>query len=251
MKLRTLVFWAHLAAGVTAGVVILTMSLTGVLLMYERQLIEWSDRGYHSVPPTDAPRLPIETLLARVGEQRPHDTPTAMALRSDAAAPATVTIGQKTVYQNVYTGRVLGEPSTGLRRAMSELRSWHRWLAIDGENRAIGKAISGWSNLVFFFIVLSGIYLWMPRKWAWPNIRNVAFFKSGLRGKARDFNWHNAIGIWSAVPLAMVVATRCRYRFRGRTRSSTASWAKRRRQQREAGARTATGARSRTFTATG
>ena len=44
MKLRTLIFWPHLVAGITAGVVILVMSVTGVLLTYERQLIAWSDK---------------------------------------------------------------------------------------------------------------------------------------------------------------------------------------------------------------
>src|SRR5688572_12834626 len=112
MKLRTLLFWAHLAAGATAGLVILTMSVTGVLLMYERQLIEWSDRDYHSAVPADGSRLPIETLLARVEEQRPHVTPTAITVRSEAAAPAAIALGQTTVYQDAYTGRVLGEPST-------------------------------------------------------------------------------------------------------------------------------------------
>jgi uncharacterized iron-regulated membrane protein len=146
-------------------------------------------------------------LLARVAEQRPHATPTAITVRSEAAAPAAIVLGQTTVYQDAYTGRVLGEPSTAVRRLMSELRAWHRWLAMDGERRAIGKGISGWSNLVFLFIVLSGIYLWMPRRWSWPSVRAVAFFRGGLRGKARDFNWHNVIGIWSLVPLFIIIVS--------------------------------------------
>ena len=48
MTLRRVLFWAHLAVGVCAGLMILTMSVTGVLLTYERQLIEWSDRAYRS-----------------------------------------------------------------------------------------------------------------------------------------------------------------------------------------------------------
>jgi uncharacterized iron-regulated membrane protein len=32
------------------------------------------------------------------------------------------------------------------------------------------------------------------------------WFRRGLAPKARHFNWHNAIGFWSAVPLAIVVA---------------------------------------------
>ena len=89
---------------------------------------------------------------------------------------------------------------------MSEARAWHRWLSLDGDGRAVGKAISGWSNLIFLFIVLSGIYLWIPRIGR-RNVRAVAMFRGGLRGKARDFNWHNVIGIWVAVPLAVIVAT--------------------------------------------
>src|SRR5688572_10787246 len=140
MKLRTLLFWTHLTAGATAGVVILIMSVTGVLLMYERQLIEWSDRSYRSAVTAGTSRLAIETLLARVAEQRPHMTPTAITLRSAPPAPIAVTLGQATVYQDAYTGRLLGEASTDVRFVMSELRAWHRWLALDGENRPLGKA---------------------------------------------------------------------------------------------------------------
>ena len=30
--------------------------------------------------------------------------------------------------------------------------------------------------------------------------------EAGSPGKARDFNWHNTIGFWSAIPLAVIVA---------------------------------------------
>jgi uncharacterized iron-regulated membrane protein len=207
MTLRRVVFWAHLTAGVSAGLVILTMSFTGVLLMYEKQLIEWSDRAYRSAPRSDGvERLPIETLLARATEQRPEQAPTAITLRADRGAPATIAFGQATVYQDVYTGELVGEPTTAVRRVMSETRAWHRWLSLDGEGRAVGKAISGWSNVIFLFIVLSGMYLWIPRI-GWRGVKAVALFRTGLRGKARDFNWHNVIGIWTAVPLALIVAT--------------------------------------------
>jgi uncharacterized iron-regulated membrane protein len=208
MRLRTVLFWSHLTAGVIAGVVILVMSLTGVLLTYERQLIEWSDRGFRSEPPAGgARRLSIEGLLARAQEQRPGQPPTAITLRADASAPAAVAFGQTTVYLDAYSGQLLGQPTTDVRWLMSRLRAWHRWVAMEGENRALGKAISGWSNVAFLCIVLSGMYLWIPRKWSWQSVRAVLTFKRGLRGKARDFNWHNVIGIWSAVPLAIVVAT--------------------------------------------
>ena len=206
MTLRRVLFWAHLTAAVCAGLVILTMSFTGVLLMYERQLIEWSDRAYRSHA-ASGERLSVETLLARAAEQRPQSPPTAITLRADRRTPAAIAFGQTTVYQDVYTGQLIGEPTTGVRRFMSETRAWHRWMSLDGDNRVIGKMISGWSNLVFLFIVLSGMYLWIPRVLNWRAVRAVALFRRGLPAKARDFNWHNVIGVWSAIPLAIVVAT--------------------------------------------
>jgi uncharacterized iron-regulated membrane protein len=77
---------------------------------------------------------------------------------------------------------------------------------MEGPRRAAGKAVTGAANLAFLFIVLSGIYLWVPRVWKWVQFKNVLWFRRGLTGKPRDFNWHNVIGIWSAVPLAVVVA---------------------------------------------
>ena len=42
--------------------------------------------------------------------------------------------------------------------------------------------------------------------WSRLQFAQVLWFRGGLPGKARDFNWHNVIGIWSAIPLAIVVA---------------------------------------------
>jgi uncharacterized iron-regulated membrane protein len=85
------------------------------------------------------------------------------------------------------------------------MTDWHRWLGAGAENRSVGKAVTGACNLAFLFIVVSGLYLWWPRNWKWPNVKPIVLFRGGLGGKARDFNWHNVIGFWSAVPLFFVV----------------------------------------------
>ena len=206
--LRTLIFWPHLMAGVTAGLLILLMSVTGVLLMYERQLIAWSDSAYRSAPPAaEATRLPVGTLLLKVHETHPDLAPTAVTLASDREAPVTLTVRQRTLYFDAYSGQLLGEGSQTVRRFMTEIRSWHRWLSVEGEGRPVARFFTGWSNALFLFIVTSGFYLWFPRKWTWQHIRSIAFFNGKLRGKARDFNWHQVIGVWSLVPLFVIVAS--------------------------------------------
>ncbi len=70
---------------------------------------------------------------------------------------------------------------------------------------AIARAITGACNLGFLFLVVSGFFIWWPKQWTWSQLRNVTWFRRGLPGKARDFNWHNVIGFWSAIPLFIVV----------------------------------------------
>ena len=205
---RSVVFWMHLVCGVVAGVVVLIMSITGVALTYEKQMLEWADRGAWTAPSlVGARHLPPETLLAKAAAAQPGLAPTGFTLRANAAAPATVTFqGNKSLLIDPYTGTIVGEPPAGLRNFFRTMTVWHRYLALDGTSRATGRAITGAANLGFLFIVLSGIYLWFPRVWTWLQFKNVLWFRGGLPGKARDFNWHNVIGFWSAVPLAVVVA---------------------------------------------
>ena len=205
---RSILFWMHLACGAAAGIVILIMCVTGVALTYEKQMLEWADRRAWTAPSQAGARpLPPETLLAKVIEAQPGAAPTGLTLRADASAPATVTLeGNKTLLVDPYTGATIGEPPGAMRSFFRTMTVWHRYLALEGTSRATGKAITGASNFIFLFIVLSGMYLWLPRVWKWIQFKNVLWFRGGLAPKARDFNWHNVIGIWSAIPLAIVVA---------------------------------------------
>lgn len=206
-RLRKIIFWCHLPVGVIAGIVILIMCVTGVLLAYEKQIISWADtRGYRSAPPTAETRhLPVETLVAKAREARGAD-PTAITLKADAAAPAEIAFGREaTLFVNPYSGQVLGEGSPRVRSFFRGVTDWHRWLGAKGDNRNVARAITGACNLGFLFLVVSGFYLWFPRSWSLKSVRSITWFRRGLSAKARDFNWHNVIGFWSAGPLFLVV----------------------------------------------
>ena len=205
--LRKVFFWCHLACGVAAGVVIFIMSVTGALLAYEKQMVLWAEtRSFNIAPPSaDAPRLSVESLLAKAQEVEPQAAFTGVTVRAGANSPVALAAGQRTLYVDPYDGRILGETSPGVRRFFRVVTDWHRTLALSGEQRTTGKAITGASNLAFLFIVASGIYLWWPKSWTRKQLRNVTLFNWDLRGKPRDFNWHNTIGFWSAIPLFFVV----------------------------------------------
>ena len=45
---RRILFWAHLGSGVAAGLLILLMSVTGVLLTYEHQILASAENRNHA-----------------------------------------------------------------------------------------------------------------------------------------------------------------------------------------------------------
>ena len=206
LPLRRFVFWMHLVAGVSAGLVILLMSVTGVILAYEKQIIRWADDVSGPPATPGQPRLPLEDLVTRARTVYPDVVPGAVTVRRAVDAPVEVNFGQKgPVFVHAYTGQILGTGSARTRVFFRSVMEWHRWIALKDARRATGKVITGVSNLIFLFIVMSGFYLWWPRTWTWTQFRQVLWFRNGLSSKARDFNWHHVIGYWSLVPLAVIV----------------------------------------------
>lgn len=205
--LRSVLFWTHLVAGVTAGAIILMMSATGVLLTYQRQLQYWADvRGLDVRAPVGARPLAADSLLSVIGER--GITPTGVLWRQDPNAPVELNLGRDgRAYLDPYTGEELGRSHPTVRRAFSVVTDWHRWLAMSGQGRATGKRITGAANLAFLVLVLTGAWLWWPRSLTWRSIRQVGWFRRGLSAKARDFNWHHVVGLWTFVPLLVVVAS--------------------------------------------
>ncbi|PTL76676.1 PepSY domain-containing protein [Vitiosangium sp. GDMCC 1.1324] len=206
---RKVIFWPHLVAGIIAGLVIAIMSITGVVIAFEHELVDWADHErWVQAPAPDAPRLPIDELLARVRQARPEAKPSGVTVYPEPTAAVLVSIGRGSgVYVNPYTGEVKEQGAKGLRNFLHVMEEWHRWLGAQGDNRAAGRAITGASNAVFLFLAVSGLYLWWPRKWTWRTVRPTVWFRSGLRGKARDFNWHNVLGLWFLPVLVVLTAT--------------------------------------------
>ena len=93
------------------------------------------------------------------------------------------------------------EPAPFFIGSLTFIAGWAR----TDESRAIGRAVTGACNLAFLFLVVSGFYLWWPRKWTKSVGRAIVIPRIKLRGKARDFNWHNSIGFWSAPILFILV----------------------------------------------
>jgi len=198
MKLRRILFWIHLSAGVIAGIVIFIMSVTGVILAYEKQIMRWGNREFR-VENTGQQRLSVTDILANF-----KNTPTAVTLRSDSAA-VEVSLGRdRIVFVNPYTGAILGETSD-LPAFFTQVENVHRWLGVGDANRSMGRAVTGTCNFAFFVLVATGPFIWWPKDWSWTNLKKIVVFRRGLGGRALYWNWHNVLGAWCVIPLLIIV----------------------------------------------
>jgi uncharacterized iron-regulated membrane protein len=210
MSFRKVVFWAHLVAGVVCGLVIGIMSFTGAALAFEKEIIAWAERDARQVvpPAPGAARLSVDEILKRLAAAEPAVRPASLIFSLDPDAPIAIGAGRSaTAYINPYTAEVHEGQAVRTRAFMQTMNSWHRWLGQEGEHRNVARAVTGACNFAFLALGITGLYLWWPRAWSARAVRAVSLFNFRLRGKARDFNWHNVIGLWSAPVLIVLTAT--------------------------------------------
>ncbi len=182
------------------------MCVTGVLLAFEEPISIWADGKIPVRSGVPKVRMSFDALLAKAEEAVPGAS--LLVVRSNPDLPVVVTFGKdRTLLFDPATGESLGAGGTRLRSLFKDLLAWHRWLGANESSRAIGKGITGAANLMFLFLLLSGLILWWPRAWSWQALKQSVLLSLHASGKARDWNWHNVVGIWSSLPLIIIITS--------------------------------------------
>jgi uncharacterized iron-regulated membrane protein len=209
VTIRPFVFWPHLAAGVLTGLVILMMSATGLVLTYERQIVAWVDRQLPVVHDVDRVALTVDELRQVAAAVEPGLQVMEMRFQNDPESAVFMSVGQgRDLAVDPYTGAILRDGESSVAQLFDVVTELHRWFALEGEAFDIGRAVTAYSNLLFLFLMLSGIYLWLPRRWSGTLVRTRIFFNPRVNNaKARDFNWHHVFSFWFVIPLMILSAT--------------------------------------------
>jgi uncharacterized iron-regulated membrane protein len=204
MTLHRLLFWVHLAIGGIIGLVIGFLAITGSILAFQPQIVAFAERSEQIISPSHSTCVAPSDLLKNASEYR-HGSATTLTLFSDAHRPAEVAFGaDSVVLVNTCDGRIIGNGAGKLRGFFSSVRDLHRWVALNGVRHERLRSIKNACVVAFLFMILSGLVLWFPRKLTWQHLRPTVLFRGGLRGRAREWNWHNVIGFWMAVPLSVI-----------------------------------------------
>ena len=199
---KKILFQLHWLLGISAGLVLALMGVTGASLSYQDELLRLVNPGVMSVEPAVGARpLSPDALVVRIGEQLPERQVLGLSFSADALEAVKVNVSGggprgENLYADPYNGEVLG----AARGAdfFQFIMQLHRWLAMGDA----GKPITGAATLALVFLCLSGLYLRWPRKAG--NWR--AWLTLDWRRTGRGFLWdlHAVAGTW--VLLAYLLA---------------------------------------------
>ncbi|GAB2500244.1 PepSY-associated TM helix domain-containing protein [Arenimonas alkanexedens] len=208
---KNLVFQLHWLLGISAGLVLAVVGVTGAILSFEDEVLEAINPGVMTVEARPLALAPA-ALLARIGDQWPDREIQALFLSADAEAAARVTfkpspeavkgggrVRGETRYVDPYTGALLPQPrGQGLFRLSMQI---HRWLAAGD----VGKQIVGAATVSLVFFCVSGLYLRWPRRWrSWRVWLSVDWSQRG-----RSFLWrlHSVVGTWVLAAYLLMALT--------------------------------------------
>jgi len=206
-SLRTVLFRLHWALGLTAGLVLALMGLTGALMSYEEAITGFANRDRLTVSVGDQQVLAPSALAARIAAQAGFPV-NSLTLSDDPAASVQVRFARDpatrerppAVYADPYDGAVLGP--VRLEGAFTTVRDLHRWLLLPGGSKGWGRTITGACVLALLVFLGTGLYL------RWPKIhRWRIWLKPSLSrpGRPRWWSLHAVAGTW-LIPVYLVMA---------------------------------------------
>ena len=138
LPLRKLVFWLHLGAAVSLGLVILLLAATGLLLAFESQILAgWIGSGAGSPRRERRPsKRRSKALPGAIAAQQPDLPATAVTLKRDPTEATVVALGrEEDVYVDPDRHVVTGQGSSAARAAMRRVTELHRYLGAAADQR--------------------------------------------------------------------------------------------------------------------
>lgn len=207
----------HLWLSVPFGILITLICFSGAMLVFEKEIMETTNRQLYYVESVSDETLPLDMLVAKVEAILPDTVQvTGITAYSNPKRNYQVSLSKPrraTMYIDPYTGEIKGR----YERApfFSVMFKMHRWLMGSARTEdgsiGLGKLVVGISTLMFVFVLISGAVIW------WPKNRKVLKNRLSINAKKgwRRFwyDLHVAGGIYALILLLAMSLTGLTWSF--------------------------------------
>ncbi len=202
-RLRTLWLKAHRWLGLTVGLLLVLIGLTGSVLVFDHAIDEWLNPELLLTDGSGS-RQSLQTVIEAAEQSQSADAMSVTKPRVENGVWSvwfsTGTKGDPkftAVYVDPYTAEVKGQRTWG-----EDLMTWIYRLHFRLVAGWVGGVIVGICGLILMISVATGVYLWWP---LWMNSWRAAF---AVRGGPRfNYDLHKTVGIVSTVFLFVLAFT--------------------------------------------
>jgi uncharacterized iron-regulated membrane protein len=190
--------WLHLWLGLVTGLVVIVVSITGAILVFEQELRVMfqpfqtvSSNGKSILQPSvlkaaamKAYNLPEVSCVVYQGEGRCAVVPYYEDRKN-----------MLLTYIDPYTARPLHSvplEKDFFRRVLAG--HYNLWLP-----RPYGDLIVSYSTMIFVITLITGLVLWWPRKWTKATRKQAFKIKTDATPKRLNYDLHNVLGFYSLI----------------------------------------------------
>ncbi|HRQ52541.1 MAG TPA: PepSY-associated TM helix domain-containing protein, partial [Agriterribacter sp.] len=202
MTFKKLTGKIHLWLGLSSGLVVLILGITGCILAFELEIRSFTEpfrnvkvENRDVLPPSELKGIAEKHLASKkaLGIEYPGKDKAAVAAYYDEKK-------YELVFMNPYSGEVLKHKNMN-RDFFRVVLDGHYYLWLP-EN--IGQPIAASATLVFLVMMISGLILWWPKNKAAKKQRFT--IKWSARWRRKNYDLHNVLGFymtWVAIFLAV------------------------------------------------
>ncbi len=216
----------HLWLGLASGIVVIFVSLTGCIFVFEEEIRNVTQKEFRFVKPESRAQINANEAVAVVNRQFPDKRIDQIQLFSQPDRAIIVKLADrnatedhrplkkekgeveeeeyekaKTVVSlNPYSGKVLG-PWNMESDFLHYVEKMHKTLLL-GET---GKWIIKFNIVIFLAMLLSGLVLWFPLKR--NQVKNAFKMKFDAKWQRINYDFHNVFGFYFVLPLLLVTFT--------------------------------------------
>lgn len=221
MTLKKVTGKIHLWLGLFSGIVVLVVSITGAILVFEHEVMKITGAPFvhenprRAIDSQDAPYLKPSVLIQKLDDKFPGSIIWGVSYHRGFASTVwgydTVNKRDIDIILNPYSGKEAPERTNVSMPEESKVEKFFH-LILDGHlhlwlPHEIGKPIVDYCTLIFLVMLITGIILWWPKNRAAGRQRFKFQWKPTTKWKRKNYDLHNVLGFYMTWIAVFIIAT--------------------------------------------
>tara|TARA_R110002049_G_scaffold309272_1_gene519821 strand:- start:19800 stop:20927 length:1128 start_codon:yes stop_codon:yes gene_type:complete len=203
-RFQKIVAWIHLWPSLVSGIIVLFVCLTGTIIVYCDEIMDFSAGEALYVTPQEN-RITHEKIFSQIEKQNPNYRISEIVFYKDPNRSLRLRVfdvKEKTllmIYMDPYTGAIIKEDTT----------IYFFYVTAHLHAELLAGTIGSWTviiaTIIFLIGCITGLILWWPKKWN-KTTRQASFnIKWKAKFKRLNYDLHNVLGFYT-LPFCIILS---------------------------------------------